>query len=133
MPHLFSTERVTLFANSSSKQRTWYFSLPPSFVSARVQSKLKSCEYIIATKKLNVASVSEIMTNKADSSSPSLSKPNSSYLVISNTSSIANGANRVEQEIKIDFAVLPETKSQGLFHQIQKEVTFCGLPHEAYA
>jgi hypothetical protein len=73
------------------------------------------------------------MTNKADSSSPSLSKPNSSYLVISNTSSIANGANRVEQEIKIDFAVLPETKSQGLFHQIQKEVTFCGLPHEAYA
>ena len=31
------------------------------------------------------------------------------------------------------FAVLPETKSQGLFHQIHKEVTFCGLPHEAYA
>ena len=30
-------------------------------------------------------------------------------------------------------AVEPETKSQGLFHQIQKEVTFCGLPHEAYA
>ena len=29
--------------------------------------------------------------------------------------------------------VSPETKSQGLFHQIQKEVTFCGLPHEAYA
>ena len=27
----------------------------------------------------------------------------------------------------------PETKSQGLFHQIHKEVTFCGLPHEAYA
>ncbi len=31
------------------------------------------------------------------------------------------------------LAVLPETKSQGLFHQIHKEVTFCGLPHEAYA
>ncbi len=31
------------------------------------------------------------------------------------------------------FAVFPETKSQGLFHQIQKEVTFCGLPHGAYA
>ena len=29
--------------------------------------------------------------------------------------------------------VLPETKSQGLFHQIQEEVTFCGLLHEAYA
>ena len=28
---------------------------------------------------------------------------------------------------------IPETKSQGLFHQIHKEVTFCGLPHEAYA
>ena len=26
-----------------------------------------------------------------------------------------------------------ETKSQGLFHQIQKEVTFCGLLHGAYA
>ena len=37
------------------------------------------------------------------------------------------------QEIKMLFAVLPETKSQGLFHQIQKEVTFCGLPHGAYA
>ena len=30
-------------------------------------------------------------------------------------------------------AVTPETKSQGLFHQIHKEVTFCGLPHGAYA
>ena len=28
---------------------------------------------------------------------------------------------------------IPETKSQGLFHQIQKEVTFCGLPHGADA
>ncbi|WP_315323518.1 hypothetical protein [Stomatobaculum longum] len=26
-----------------------------------------------------------------------------------------------------------EMKSQGFFHQIQKEVTFCGLLHEAYA
>ena len=31
------------------------------------------------------------------------------------------------------FSVYPETKSQGLFHQIQKEVTFCGLLHGAYA
>lgn len=31
------------------------------------------------------------------------------------------------------FQVYPETKSQGLFHQIQEEVTFCGLLHEAYA
>ena len=31
------------------------------------------------------------------------------------------------------FHAAPETKSQGLFHQIQKEVTFCGLPHGADA
>ena len=32
-----------------------------------------------------------------------------------------------------DIYAIPETKSQGLFHQIQKEVTFCGLPHGADA
>ena len=42
-------------------------------------------------------------------------------------------ARRAPQLTKIDFKVLPETKSQGLFHQIQKEVTFCGLPHGADA
>ena len=36
-------------------------------------------------------------------------------------------------EHSTDFLVNPETKSQGLFHQIQKEVTFCGLLHGAYA
>ena len=46
---------------------------------------------------------------------------------------LSNGANLAPQLIKIDFAVFPETKSQGLFHQIQEEVTFCGLLHEAYA
>ena len=40
---------------------------------------------------------------------------------------MSKGASLAPQEIRIDFAVLPETKSQGLFHQIQKEVTFCGL------
>ena len=36
--------------------------------------------------------------------------------------------------VLITFMVAyPETKSQGLFHQIQKEVTFCGLLHGAYA
>ena len=35
----------------------------------------------------------------------------------------------INQILKAD----PETKSQGLFHQIQKEVTFCGLPHGADA
>jgi len=46
---------------------------------------------------------------------------------------IEKQASLAEHEIKMDFAVLPETKSQGLFHQIQKEVTFCGLPHGADA
>lgn len=46
---------------------------------------------------------------------------------------ISKGASLAPQEMRIDFAVLPETKSQGLFHQIQKEVTFCGLPHGADA
>ena len=32
-----------------------------------------------------------------------------------------------------DYPISPETKSQGLFHQIQKEVTFCGLLHGADA
>ena len=36
-------------------------------------------------------------------------------------------------EYQRDLSVTPETKSQGLFHQIQEEVTFCGLLHEAYA
>ena len=34
---------------------------------------------------------------------------------------MSNGARRAPQEIKMLFAVLPETKSQGLFHQIHKE------------
>jgi len=46
---------------------------------------------------------------------------------------MSKGASLAPQEIKIDLAVFPETKSQGLFHQIQEEVTFCGLLHEAYA
>ena len=33
----------------------------------------------------------------------------------------------------MDFAVLPETNCQGLFNQIYKEVTFCGLLHGADA
>jgi hypothetical protein len=36
---------------------------------------------------------------------------------------MSNGASLAPQEIKIDFAVLPETKSQGLFHQIHKKAT----------
>jgi len=54
-------------------------------------------------------------------------------MVISLTSLMSKGASLEAQEIRIDLAVFPETKSQGLFHQIQKEVTFCGLPHGADA
>jgi hypothetical protein len=36
---------------------------------------------------------------------------------------MSKGASLAPQEIRIDFAVFPETKSQGLFHQIQKKST----------
>ena len=48
-----------------------------------------------------------------------------------------NGNRYIERITEIipnkDKGAEPETKSQGLFHQIQKEVTFCGLPHGADA
>ena len=43
-----------------------------------------------------------------------------------------NDEGTAPEEMKF-FPANPETKSQGLFHQIQKEVTFCGLPHGADA
>ena len=36
---------------------------------------------------------------------------------------MSKGAKRAPQEIRIDFAVLPETFCQGLFHQIHKKLT----------
>ncbi|RGF41342.1 hypothetical protein DXA32_02325 [Subdoligranulum sp. OF01-18] len=39
----------------------------------------------------------------------------------SRSSSISKGARRAPQEIRIDFAVLPETNCQGLFNQIHKK------------
>jgi hypothetical protein len=36
---------------------------------------------------------------------------------------MSNGASLAPQEIKIDFAVLPETNCQGLFNQIHKKST----------
>jgi hypothetical protein len=53
--------------------------------------------------------------------------------MISRSWGISKGASLAPQEIKMLLAVLPETNCQGLFHQIQKEVTFCGLPHGADA
>ncbi|RHQ54981.1 hypothetical protein DWY36_16825 [Firmicutes bacterium AF25-13AC] len=40
----------------------------------------------------------------------------------SRSSSISKGARRAPQEIRIDFAVLPETSCQGLFNQIHKKI-----------
>ena len=39
----------------------------------------------------------------------------------------------IQRLVHKQYIPTPETKSQGLFHQIQEEVTFCGLLHEAYA
>ncbi|RCH53025.1 hypothetical protein C4885_02825 [Subdoligranulum sp. APC924/74] len=41
----------------------------------------------------------------------------------SRSSSISKGARRAPQEIRIDFAVLPETNCQGLFNQIHRKLT----------
>ena len=46
---------------------------------------------------------------------------------------MSNGARRAPQEIKMLFAVLPDTNCQGLFYQIQKEVTFSAPPRGADA
>lgn len=67
-----------IFANSSSSQRTWIGSLPSYTSSARSHSKLNNCVYIMDTTKLNVSSVSEMMTNNAVFLSPSISSSNSS-------------------------------------------------------
>ena len=87
----------------------------------------------MATIKLKVSSVSEIMTKSAVFLSPNVSSSSSSSSVNSRSSAMSKGASLAPQDMRIDFAVFPETKSQGLFYQIQKEVTFCGLPHGADA
>ena len=73
--------------------------------------------YIIATRKLNVSSVSEMITNIAVFSSPRASSSISSYSVRSRSSFISNGASRAPQEIRMDLAVLPVAICQGLFNQ----------------
>ena len=71
----------------------------------------------MATIKLKVSSVSEIMTKSAVFLSPNVSSSSSSYSVRSRSSLMSKGASLAPQEIRIDFAVLPETKCQGLFNQ----------------
>ena len=71
-------------------------------------------------RKLNVLSVSDMIRNKAVFRSPSLSNSSSSYMVASRISWMSKGERRAPQEIRMDFAVLPETNCQGLFNQIHK-------------
>lgn len=78
------------------------------------------------SRKLNVLSVSDMTRNSAvfvcESTfvPPRVSSSSSSYMVISLTSAISNGASRTPQEINILFAVLPAAICQGLFHHSSK-------------
>lgn len=69
----------------------------------------------MATMKLNVSSVSEIMTKRAVFLSPNVSSSKSSVSISSRSSLMSKDANLAPHEIKIDLAVLPETSCQGLF------------------
>ncbi|EFH07242.1 hypothetical protein HMPREF0220_1774 [Clostridioides difficile NAP08] len=51
----------------------------------------------------------------------------------SRSSRMSKGANLAPQEIRIDFAVLPDANCQGLFNHVYKKVTFSPPPHEADA
>ena len=82
-----------------------------------------------------MASVSEIITNNAVYSSPRVSSSSSSYSIRSRSSLISNGANLAPQLIKIDFAVFPETKWQGLFstpYISLHEKSHCRFLHNGY-
>ena len=83
--------------------------------------------------KFRLLSLSGIMAKIAVFRSPSEGISSSSWLTMDAICGRLNFSSRTPREIRMDFAVLPETKSQGLFHQIQEEVTFCGLLHGAYA
>ena len=101
-----------LLGKSSYRILTWIGNLPPYLSSALSHNRLNSCEYIIETTKLNVSSVSEIITNKAVFLSPKVSKSSSSSFISSLSSSISKGASLAPQEIRIDLAVFPVTKCQ---------------------
>ena len=66
-------------------------------------------------RKLKVPSVSDIIRNRAVFSSPRVSSSSSSYAVRSLSSLISKGASLAPQETRMDLAVFPETKCQGLF------------------
>ena len=79
-------------------------------------------------RKLNVLSVSDMIRNKAVFRSPSLSNSSSSYMVASRISWMSKGESRAPQEIRMDFAVLPETSCQGLFiKKISNSIICCTM------
>ena len=103
-----------IFANSSSRHRTWTGSLPPYTSSALSHKRLNNWEYIMDTTKLKVSSVSEIITKRAVFLSPRVSSSNSSSCSKSLSSWISKGASLAPQEIRIDLAVFPVTTCQRL-------------------
>ena len=75
------------------------------------------------------------MTNNAVLFRPMSPKSSSSYAVISLTSFISNGASLAPHDTKIDFAVFPETKCQGLFstpYISLHEKSHCRFLHNGY-
>ena len=101
----WQTETAPIRCNFISAMMSSTFSLPNSKHPA-----WKACQPFYA--KLNVSSVSLMMTNMAVLWSPIISSSISSYDMISRSSWISNGESLAPQEIKIDFAVLPVTKCQ---------------------
>ena len=81
---------------------------------------------MIDTTKLNVASVSEIMTNKAVFFSPRVSSSKSSVSISSRSSLMSKGESLAPQLISMLLAVLPVTFCKGLFNQVHKIFTFQG-------
>ena len=77
----------------------------------------------LAFPEKKALSVSLMMRNNAVFLSPSVSSCSSSYIVRSRSSWMSKGANLAPQEMRMDFAVFPETNCQGLFHQIHKKST----------
>ena len=84
--------------------------------------KIKTLNYRQYENPQLEALAAEIMENSAVFLSPTRSSSSSSYMVISRTSLMSNGASLAPQLIKIDLAVLPETNCQGLFNRIHKNL-----------
>ena len=106
---------IVMLATSSSRQRTWIGSLPPYSSSALVQSRLKSCDTIIAVTKSKVGSVSLVMMNSAVFLSPKVSSSNSSLSISSRSSRMSKGANLAPQEMRIEERVLPADSRNFLY------------------